>query len=247
MSLDARISDDLAIVARTSRARPVPLEATLARLEPTPRPAPPALAAAPYAARIAAGAAALVGVGALWFSVRVVHDDNTEGLFDQLLHSTKTAQAACVLGFTFVVQLVVGLVVRRSGPRWRTASIALSIAGAMTFLLFWGVMVIALRHHDLMAIGDVVWLDLLVGAAVLSSLGGAIVVALRGVRYARWMPLVGSLLLVMTATVGVRLVGPFDEAVAMRALLTVPATAGLFLVVTGIVLCVHERDGQYAS
>jgi hypothetical protein len=251
--IDQRISDDLAIVARTSRARPTSLDTTLAAVATQDAPRGFGVAAgyvhAMRVARASAGIVALATVGVLLLYLRFWHDDEL-GYLDRMIHMPILGLALCVIGAvstTHVIAARFAMSAKAPDPaRLAKVSIAASIGGATAFCVFFG-MASVLGGSDAVILVMVPGGEWHTAAAV-----ATIVIAKAGIRSRRWMLPVGLVLLVGTIAVGfvIGLRGgetPAPESVAVRTALTATGTIALFLVITTIVLRLHEHDDQYAS
>jgi hypothetical protein len=253
MTTDEQITDDLAIVARTSRARPIALETTLANVtaNPASQRAPSGLAAsyiyATRVARMSAGIAAAVSIAALVIYLGFVHGEGT-GMLDSLAHMPKPWTALCVLGLVSTTHVVAARIAMSMTPRDPAAltnhSVAATLGGAMMVGLFFGMA--AVHGAD-----GVVGLLFIPGAMTLAvcplvaTVIVCIVIARTGIVYRRWLMPTGLVLLVGTIGIGL-LTGPLTSSqyppIAVRAALTVTGTIAMFLIATIIVLRLYDRD-----
>jgi hypothetical protein len=144
------------------------------------------------------------------------------------------------------------------------------IIGAMMFLLFFGMMQVvlggssleAMAAHNLTAFSrnsDVLepltFIDL--SAALAVSIAAALLIARNSHRERRWMLAAGIALLVATIAAGHRFdVGPIPSvegihdlapAIWLRSVLTATGTAGLFLIVSAIVLVIRRREDAHVG
>jgi hypothetical protein len=272
MTTDARITEDLAVVGRTSRLRPIELEATLRAVGAVVRPEPSERAvAAIFIARCArawAGAGALVAVALLVAHLFVAGNDG-QGL-TELIWVPKLWVGMCALCVTFAAHAIGGsraakkLLGSLEGPRLlsaatraRSRSVTAMIAGITCFVVFFGLMQADLGSEVMMHL--VIVIDkygshvaklpmvLMLLPALFACVVSAIVVG-RMSRFPPRLAIAGALMLATTVGAGLAFdVGPMARAtgvvsVPLRAVLTATGTIGLFLTVAGIVFRIHRRE-----
>ena len=253
MNTDEQISDDLAIVGRTSRARPIAIETTLAQINANVRePTRPSGLGASYlyairVARMSAGIAASVSIAALVLYLYFGHDDETD-MLDQLAHMPKPGMLLCVLGVASTAHVVAARLSMSATARDPAAiakrSIAASIAGTMMFVLFFGMSFV---HGG----EGVVGLLFIPGAMTLAvcpliaTVITCIVIARTGIAHRRWMLPTGLVLLVGTIAIGIA-TGPLTTnqlpPMAVRAAITMTGTIAMFLIATVVVVHLYDRD-----
>lgn len=290
MMTDERISQDLAIVARTSRHAPATLEATLAAAGALPREAAPREAAAGEArfavaavyvarcARVWSGVAAVACIAALFGLLFVPLDRHGESV-TTLVWVPKIWVGASVLAVVLGAyvagarlathRVVHGALadpqVRRRADRAGSWAIATTIAGVTCAIVFFGMMQVVLGSEVLVELvpepevlvwpgipGSLDWLRsptlLTLAPALAASLAGALVVGWRRPRPRRWLAVVGAVVVAGTIAAGLWLdAGPVEHmrhplSIPLRATLTATGTAGVFLLVTGLVLGLHRRE-----
>jgi hypothetical protein len=312
MTTDERISQDLAVVGRVSRERPISLDMTLRKVgalrEASPRSegSPSLLGAVLVCSRICAqrtarawsGATALICIVALlvivalpwgdppYFDPRPAPDSTlllvlmrVGETFLELLYVGKVWVAAPLLGIVlgaYVVgaraaarrfepavaasqePLAVAHRLARQVDRW---AIACMLAGTTAFILFFGMLQVAVGSHGLFRVFETypeegarnvnAWTLGFLGAAIVASSVGAAIVARRHGGSSRLMIAIGAFLGFATLIVGLRYdVGPIHVTVfahqypslALRVLLTATGTLGVFLVVAGVVLRRRDRE-----
>jgi hypothetical protein len=307
MTTDERISQDLAVVGRTSRERPIALEVTLRsvgalpihatnvssqRSAPGQAPFPSPLAVLRVAhlytlrvARITASFAAVACTFVLLVYVCFIHLLAWRGpdLVEEIGWMSKFWVAVEVLFVVAIVHELASRIAARRCERMlasadletlrqharglRGLSTLAAIVGAMTFVLFFGMMQVSVGGNglvDLFNSGPVSpslqttvgrWTIAMLMLAISGTLVASIMVARGNAKPAMWRTVLGCAVVSVTIILGLRFdVGPGSVYVPegmpsmwLRGCLTATGTVGLFLLVSNLVLHIRVREDTALS